>query len=83
MQTALGLAESETDFKIKVERPGVQKENITLEVTKDNQLVIIAEQKTEKKGVDEKARYHRGERLYGATAPFLGEFRSHKRPPSR
>lgn len=66
MQMALDLPESETDFNIKVDMPGFERENIALNVTKDNRLVIIAERKTDKIDNDGKTHYHRVERSYGA-----------------
>lgn len=68
MHMALDLAETETEFKIKVDVPGVDKDNVTLDVTRDNTLVIKAERKNEKEVVDDKKHYHRVERSYGAVS---------------
>ncbi|KAJ8598862.1 hypothetical protein CTAYLR_010664 [Chrysophaeum taylorii] len=66
-QMALDLAETDADFKIKVDVPGVQKENVTLDATPDNQLIIKAERRSEKRDGDGE-HYHRVERSYGAVS---------------
>mmetsp|Transcript_9011 Transcript_9011/g.22853 ORF Transcript_9011/g.22853 Transcript_9011/m.22853 type:complete len:143 (-) Transcript_9011:279-707(-) len=63
---ALDLAERDTDFKVTVDVPGIERENITLDVTKDNTLVIKAERNSTTEEKDDKTHYHRVERSYGA-----------------
>lgn len=65
---ALDLAETATDYKIKVDMPGIEKENITLDAAKDHQLVIKAERKSEKVEGDDSTHFHRVERTYGAVS---------------
>lgn len=57
------LSESEKEYKIQIDLPGVKKEDITVKV-EDNRLVIKGERKEEKK--EEGEDYIRTERSYGS-----------------
>ena len=56
------VSETEKDVVVRAELPGVQKENINIEL-KDNVLTLSGERKQEKK--EENERWHRTERSFG------------------
>ena len=64
---ALDLAETEKNYVVRADLPGVAKEDITIDVKKDNTLVLKAERKSTFEEKDESTHYHRVERSYGAT----------------
>ena len=63
---ALDLAESDGFYRIKADLPGVAKSDISIDVTRDNTLVLKAERKSSHEEKDETTHYHRVERSYGA-----------------
>lgn len=64
------IAEHEDHYKITVEVPGIDKEDIQMEVS-DGSLVITGEKKIEKNERDENVNWHRIERSYGAFRRML------------
>lgn len=63
-QMALDLAETDNDYKIKVDVPGMEKKDLSLDVGKNNTLIIKAERSTQR----EDAQYHVVERSYGSVS---------------
>jgi len=60
---SVDIEEKEKEFRIIAELPGLNKEEITINI-KDNLLSISGEKKQEKKTEDEN--YHRTERIFGS-----------------
>ncbi|ADD67836.1 heat shock protein Hsp20 [Denitrovibrio acetiphilus DSM 12809] len=63
LKPTLDLGETQDDYKISVEVPGVEEKDISIELV-DNSLVISGEKKNESKTREEN--YHRVERSYGS-----------------
>ena len=61
----LELHETEKEYTVAVELPGVDEKDVTIEVQADNTLVIRGEKKSEVKEEDTKGGTYRSERLYG------------------
>ena len=59
----IDVTEEPAQWNVEVDLPGVNKENITVDV-RDNQLVIHAEMKQDRR--EDKQHYHRRERRYGS-----------------
>lgn len=59
----IDVTEEPAQWNVEVDLPGVNKENITVDV-RDSQLVIHAEMKQDRK--EDKPHYHRRERRYGS-----------------
>jgi len=56
---ALNILEKENGFRVELAVPGMEKENIKIDINKESQLVISAEKKTESE--DKKGRYSTNE----------------------
>uniref|UniRef100_A0A7S3NJQ6 SHSP domain-containing protein n=1 Tax=Aureoumbra lagunensis TaxID=44058 RepID=A0A7S3NJQ6_9STRA len=63
---AMDLTETDKEFKIKADLPGVEKKNVTIDALRDNTLLIKAERGKVKEEKDEKMHYHKIERSYGS-----------------
>uniref|UniRef100_A0A7S3K466 SHSP domain-containing protein n=1 Tax=Aureoumbra lagunensis TaxID=44058 RepID=A0A7S3K466_9STRA len=63
---AMDLTETDKEFKIKADLPGVEKKNVTIDALRDNTLLIKAERGEMKEEKDEKMHYHKIERSYGS-----------------
>jgi len=61
---AIELKQSEKDYKVKVQLPGVNKEDIHIDLNNDY-MTISAEVKDEKESKDEDAKIHTSEFRYG------------------
>ena len=62
---AINVAEDKTEYRIEVAVPGMTKDDFRLQLTKDNQLVIAMEKKSETNDKDDKdKRYLRREFSY-------------------
>jgi HSP20 family protein len=59
---ALNILEKENGFRVELAAPGMVKENIKVDINKENQLVISAEKKTESE--EKQERYLRKEFAY-------------------
>ena len=59
---ALNILEKENGFRVELAVPGMDKENIKVDINKENQLVISAEKKTESE--EKQERYLRKEFAY-------------------
>jgi len=59
---ALNILEKENGFRVELAAPGMTKENIKVDINKENQLVISAEKKTESE--EKQERYLRKEFAY-------------------
>jgi len=59
---ALNIIEKDNGFRIELAAPGMEKENIKVDINKENQLVISAEKKAESE--EKKERYLRKEFAY-------------------
>lgn len=59
---ALNILEKENGFRVELAAPGMVKENIKVDINKENQLVISAEKKTESE--EKQQRYLRKEFAY-------------------
>ena len=59
---AVNILEKDNDFRVELAAPGMDKENIKVEINKENQLVISAEKKTETE--EKKERYLRKDFAY-------------------
>ena len=71
----LDLKETETEYKVDIELPGMHEEDIDLSVH-DNTLFLKGHKRFEEEKKDEKIGYHRIERSYGSfsrTIPFSEE----------
>ncbi|MDO4726029.1 MAG: Hsp20/alpha crystallin family protein [Porphyromonadaceae bacterium] len=58
---AINVIEHKTNFLVEVAAPGMAKEDFTVRIDEDNNLVINMEQKTEEKFADPESRYLRRE----------------------
>lgn len=63
LKPSVDIAATDNEYTINVEVPGVDRNEVTLELA-DNRLIIKGEKKSEKK--DEQKQYYRIERSYGA-----------------
>jgi len=63
---ALDLAEDDNSYVVRADLPGVAKEDVSIDVKRDNTLVLKAERKSFAEEKDDKTCYHRVERSYGA-----------------
>ena len=61
---AINVIESDTEYKVEVAAPGMNKEDFNIHVDESGNLVIAMEKKTEKKEEDKKSRYLRREFSY-------------------
>lgn len=61
---AINVAEDKTEYRIEVAVPGMTKDDFRLQLTKDNQLVISMEKKSETNDKDKDKRYLRREFSY-------------------
>ena len=59
------VTESESDYTVEMNLPGVKKENVKIEL-KDGYLIVNATTKSETKEEDKKSRYIRRERYSGS-----------------
>ncbi len=64
MAMPVDIKEYEDKYVVKVEMPGINREDITLDLHK-NSLKITASKKIEKEENDEKKKYHKSEFRYG------------------
>ncbi|MDD3238024.1 MAG: Hsp20/alpha crystallin family protein [Candidatus Gastranaerophilales bacterium] len=60
----IDVQEFEDSYKLKVELPGIKKDDINVDITK-NSVTIDAEKQTEKEEQDKKKKYHKSEFRYG------------------
>lgn len=61
---AVDIEETENEYRIHAEMPGMKKEDVKVTVV-DNVLTISGEKKAEAEQKDEKRRLHRSERIFG------------------
>ena len=61
---AINVIESDTEYKVEVAAPGMNKEDFNIHVDESGNLVIAMEKKSEKKEEDKKSRYLRREFSY-------------------
>ena len=61
---AINVIESDTEYKVEVAAPGMNKEDFNIHVDESGNLVIAMEKKAEKKEEDKKSRYLRREFSY-------------------
>ncbi|MBP5548367.1 MAG: Hsp20/alpha crystallin family protein [Bacteroidales bacterium] len=61
MTPKMNVSESDKDYRLELCIPGMKKEDLTLSIDADNNLVIEMQQKEEKKENDEKRHYLRRE----------------------
>jgi len=61
---AINVIESDTEYKVEVAAPGMNKEDFNVHVDENGNLVIAMEKKSEKKEEDKKSRYLRREFSY-------------------
>ena len=61
---AINVIESDTEYKVEVAAPGMNKEDFNIHVDESGNLVIAMEKKIEKKEEDKKSRYLRREFSY-------------------
>ena len=61
---AINVIESDTEYKVEVAAPGMNKEDFNIHVDENGNLVIAMEKKSEKKEEDKKSRYLRREFSY-------------------
>lgn len=61
---AINVQESKEDYTVEVAAPGMTKEDFTINIDADNNLVISMEKKTEKKEGNKETRYLRREFSY-------------------
>lgn len=61
---AINVIESDTDYKVEVAAPGMNKEDFHIHINEDNDLVISMEKKEEKKEEGKESRYLRREFSY-------------------
>ena len=61
---AINVIETDTEYKVEVAAPGMNKEDFNIHVDESANLVIAMEKKTEKKEEDKKSRYLRREFSY-------------------
>ena len=58
------IIESDTDYKVELAAPGMTKDDFSVKIDADNQLVVSMEKKEEHKDEDKKGRYLRREFSY-------------------
>lgn len=61
---AINVIENDTEYKVEVAAPGMNKEDFNVHVDENGNLVIAMEKKSEKKEEDKKSRYLRREFSY-------------------
>lgn len=61
---AINVIETDTEYKVEVAAPGMNKEDFNVHVDENGNLVIAMEKKSEKKEEDKKSRYLRREFSY-------------------
>ena len=61
---AINVIETDTEYKVEVAAPGMNKEDFNVHVDENGNLVIAMEKKSEKKEDDKKSRYLRREFSY-------------------
>ena len=61
---AINIIESDTDYKVELAAPGMTKDDFSVKIDADNQLVVSMEKKEEHKDEDKKGRYLRREFSY-------------------
>ena len=61
---AINVIETDTEYKVEVAAPGMNKEDFNIHVDESGNLVIAMEKKSEKKEEDKKSRYLRREFSY-------------------
>jgi len=61
---AINVVESEKSYKVELAVPGMKKEDFTIQINEDNELVISMEKKEEKKEENAQSRYLRREFSY-------------------
>ena len=61
---AINVIESDTEYKVEVAAPGMNKEDFNIHVDESGNLVIAMEKKSEKKEEDKKSRYSHREFSY-------------------
>lgn len=61
---AINVIESEKDYKVELAAPGMKKEDFSIHINENNELVISMEKKEEKKEEDKESRYLRREFSY-------------------
>lgn len=61
---AVNVIESDVDYKVEVAAPGMKKEDFTVNLSEDNELVICLEKKTENKEEKKNCKYLRREFSY-------------------
>lgn len=54
---AINIIESDTDYKVELAAPGMTKDDFSVKIDADNQLVVSMEKKEEHKDEDKKGRY--------------------------
>jgi len=65
MRPNIDIRETEKSYEITAEIPGVDEDNVTLEMT-DHSLILKGEKKSEHREEDEDGEFHRIERSYGS-----------------
>lgn len=70
-QPSLDLHETDKGYDVAVELPGVDENDITIELNTDNTLIIRGEKKEETSEEDKKAGRYRTERYYGSFSRTL------------
>lgn len=61
---AINIAETDTDYKVEIAVPGMTKDDFSIRIEDDDQLVVTMEKKQENKEEDQKGRYLRREFSY-------------------
>ncbi len=61
---AINIKESENEYKVEVAAPGMTKDDFSIKIDADNQLIVLMEKKEEHKDENKKERYLRREFAY-------------------
>ena len=66
---AINIIESDNDYKVEVAAPGMTKDDFSIKIDPENQLIVSMEKKTENDEKDKKGKYLRREFSYSRYKP--------------
>ena len=67
MQVSMDVAETDSDFEVTVDLPGIKQNDVDIQLD-HNTLTVLGERSEEKEEKDEEKKYHRVERYSGSFA---------------